>query len=139
MTPQPQLTDEELDKKLERIFAEHQGKDKAIKRWDLVVAVFGQGSDIPRTDANSHDREIRDAVERLRNHGWLILNLNDGRGRWLCASEQEYWEFRSVFVKQVKSIASSIRSMDKTAKHKYPNLLQPSLFNFEELPELETA
>jgi hypothetical protein len=127
------LSDDELDKKLERIFVWHQGKEKAIKRWDLVVEVFGPNSDLPRNDTNTYDRQVRDAVERLRNHGWLILNLNDGRGRWLCASEQEYWEFRSVFVKQVKSIAASIRAMDKTAALKYPNLLQPSLFDLDEL------
>lgn len=133
--PTSQLTDDELDKRLERIFAAHQGKDKAIKRWDLVIEVFGAGADLPRNDTNTQDRQVRDAVERLRNHGWLILNLNDGRGRWLCASEQEYWEFRGVFVKQVRSIAASIRAMDKSAQHKYPSLLQPSLF--EALPDLE--
>jgi hypothetical protein len=130
-------TDDELDERLKRLFVEHQGKARAIKRWDLVLEVFGAGSDFPRTDTNVGDRQIRDAVERLRNHGWLILNLNDGRGRYLCANEAEYWEFRNVYVKQLRSIAVSIKAMDKTAQQKYPNLLQPSLF--DALPTLETA
>ena len=132
-----QMTEQELDEKLEKLFQLHQGRENAIKRWDLVVAVFGVGSDIPRTDANTCDRQLRDAVERLRNHGVLILNLNDGRGRYLCASEDEYHEFRSVYVKQVKSIAAVIRTMDKQATRVYPNLLQPSLFDLDALTMME--
>jgi hypothetical protein len=125
------MTEQELDEKLRKLFQLHQGKENAIKRWDLVVAVFGVGSDIPRTDANTCDRQIRDAVERLRNHGVLILNLNDGRGRYQCSSEEEYHEFRNVYVKQVKSIAHVLRVMDKQALRVYPNLLQPSLLDLE--------
>jgi hypothetical protein len=130
--PMP-MTDEELDEKLTKFFALHQGKENAIKRWDLVIAVFGAGADIPRTDANSQDRQIRDGVERLRNHGVLILNLNDGRGRYLAASEAEYLEFRNVYVKQVKSIAAVLRTMDKQAVRVYPSILQPALFELDEL------
>lgn len=129
-------TDDELDNKLKRLFADHQGKERAIPRWELVVEVFGAGSDHPRTDANTCDREIRDAVERLRIHGWLVLNLNDGRGRFLCENEAEYWEWRSKYVKQLKSIAATIRAMDKAAKVKYPNLFQPSLFGGDVMEDL---
>lgn len=131
-----QMTDEELDAKLKSLFQLHQGRENAIKRWDLVVAVFGVGSDIPRTDANTCDRQLRDAVERLRSHGVLILNLNDGRGRYLCASEAEYHEFRRVYVKQVMSIAAVIRTMDKQAQRVYPNLLQPSLFDLDAITQI---
>lgn len=127
------LTDEQLDGILTKFFHLHQGKVNAIKRWDLVIAVFGEGSDIPRTDANGYDRQIRDAVERLRNHGVLILNLNDGRGRYLAANEAEYLEFRNVYVKQVRSIAAVLRTMDKQAVRVYPNILQPALFELDEL------
>lgn len=128
-----QMNDEELDDKLTKLFALHQGKENAIKRWDLVVKVFGVGADIPRTDANSQDRQIRDSVERLRNHGVLILNLNDGRGRYLAASEAEYLEFRNIYVKQVRSIAAVLRTMDKQAVRVYPSILQPALFNLDDL------
>jgi hypothetical protein len=129
-------TDDELDKKLKMVFTGHQGKDKAIPRWELVSSVYGAGSDTPRNDGNTRDRDIRDAVERLRNHGWLILNMNDGRGRFLCSTEDEYWEWRSRYMKQLKSIAATIRSMDRFAKVKYPNLFQPSLFGSEVMEEL---
>jgi len=127
------LTDEQLDGILTKYFQLHQGKAQAIKRWDLVIAVFGAGSDLPRTDANGYDRQIRDGVERLRNHGVLILNLNDGRGRYLAANEAEYLEFRNVYVKQVKSIAAVLRTMDKQAVRVYPSILQPALFELDEL------
>ena len=127
------LTDEQLDGILTKYFQLHQGKAQAIKRWDLVIKVFGEGSDLPRTDANGYDRQIRDCVERLRNHGVLILNLNDGRGRYLAANEAEYLEFRNVYVKQVKSIAAVLRTMDKQAVRVYPSILQPALFELDEL------
>lgn len=129
-------TDDELDSKLKRIFADHQGKERAFPRWELVLSVFGAGSDTPRNDGNTHDREIRDAVERLRNHGWVILNMNDGRGRFLCSSEEEYLEWRGRYSKQVKSISATLRSMDKAARVKYPNLFQPSLFGAQVMDEL---
>ena len=127
------LTDEQLDGILTKYFQLHQGKAQAIKRWDLVIKVFGEGSDLPRTDVNGYDRQIRDGVERLRNHGVLILNLNDGRGRYLAANEAEYLEFRNVYVKQVKSIAAVLRTMDKQAVRVYPSILQPALFELDEL------
>lgn len=131
------MTDDELDEKLKSLFHLHQGKDNAIKRWDLVLAAFGAGSDLPRTDANPCDRRVRDSVERLRRvHGMLILNLNDGRGRYLCASEAEYHEFRGTYLKQVQSIAAVLRVMDKQAVRVYPNILQPSLFDLESVTRI---
>lgn len=130
------MTDEQLDEILKKLFQLHQGKTNAIKRWDLVIKVFGEGSDIPRTDANGYDRQIRDSVERLRNHGVLILNLNDGRGRYLAANEGEYLEFRNVYVKQVKSIAAVLRTMDKQAVRVYPSILQPALFDLDSLTSI---
>jgi hypothetical protein len=130
------LTDEQLDEVLKKLFALHQGKENAIKRWDLVTKIFGPGADLPRTDANGYDRQIRDSVERLRNHGVLILNLNDGRGRYMAANEAEYLEFRNVYVKQVKSIAAVLRTMDKQAVRVYPNILQPALFDLDSLTNI---
>lgn len=130
------MTDEQLDEILKKLFQLHQGKTNAIKRWDLVIKVFGEGSDVPRTDANGYDRQIRDSVERLRNHGVLILNLNDGRGRYLAANEAEYLEFRNVYVKQVKSIAAVLRTMDKQAVRVYPSILQPALFDLDSLTNI---
>ena len=133
MNMNTQLTEEQLDGVLRRLFLEHQGQAKAIKRWDLVVKVFGEGSDIPRSDDNLQDRSIRSAVERLRRHGVLILDFNDGRGRFLCKDEEEYWNFRSRYLKPLKARANTIKVLDKAAQQKFPSLLQPSLFDLSEV------
>jgi hypothetical protein len=132
----PKLTDDQLDETLKKLFHLHQGKANAIKRWDLVIKVFGEGSDIPRTDGNNYDRQIRDSVERLRNHGVFILNLNDGRGRYLMANKDEYMEFRNVYMKQVKSIAAVLHTMDKQVVRVYPDILQPALFDLDSLTNI---
>lgn len=127
------LTDDELDERLKRLFVLHQGKEQAIKRWELVTSVYGVGADLPQNDDNLQDRGIRSAVERLRSHGWLILDMADGRGRYLCTTEEEYWEFRTRYLKPLRARANTIHSMDKAAVLKFPNLLQPSLFELDEL------
>ena len=129
----PEFTDDELDERLKRLFVLHQGKENAVKRWILVTSVYGAGADMPQNDGNLQDRQIRYSVERLRSHGWLILDLGDGRGRYLCNSEEEYWEFRRSYLKPLRARAKVIRAMDKGAQLKYPDLMQPALFDLDEL------
>lgn len=131
-----QLTEEQLDDILRRLFVTHQGSENAIKRWDLVVKVYGEGSDIPRTDDNPQDRLIRSAVERLRRHGVLILDFNDGRGRFLCKDEDEYWNFRNRYLKPLRARANTIKVLDRSARERFPNLMQPSLFDLSEFREV---
>ena len=115
----------------------HQGRENAIKRWDLVVKIFGVGSDVPRDDDNLQDRSIRAAVERLRRHGVLILDMNDGRGRFLCRAEEEYWDFRNRYLKPLRARADTIKLLDKAARVTFPNLMQPALFDLEEFNWIE--
>ena len=131
------LTDHELEEKLKRILAAHVGADKAIPRWELVVECFGPGSDHPRNDNNLHDRAVRDAVERLRvDHGLFILDMNDGRGRFLAQNDADYWNFRTRYLRALQSRARVIRAMDGHAKQKWPNLMQPSLFDIPDHLEM---
>jgi hypothetical protein len=132
MTSIPQFTNDELDILVRREFESHRGRENAIKRWNLVTRIFGVGADVPQNDDNLQDRAIRSSVERLRSHGVLILDLNDGRGRWLCTSQEEYWEFRTRYLKPLRARANTIKLMDRAAREKYPNLLQPSLFDVDE-------
>lgn len=128
-----ELTETELDERLMRLMQMHRGKQNAIERWELVRKVFGAGADIPRNDDNVYDREIRKSVNRLRSHGKFILDLGDGRGRFLSTSKAEYLAFRTSFVKPIKARADVIRAMDKYAMREYPDLLQPRLFEFDDL------
>jgi len=128
----PQFTDDELDEILKRKLQQHQGKDKAVPRWNLVTFVYGAGADMPKSDDNLQDRQIRYCVERLRRHGWLVCDLGNGRGRYLASSVDEYREFRTSYLKPLRARADVIKLMDKAAQDQFPNSLQPSLFNLDE-------
>lgn len=127
------LTDSELDYALRRLMELHQGRENAIERWELVRRLFGEGSDLPRDDGNVQDRQVRAAVQRLRHGGMMILDMNDGRGRFVAQSAEEYHEFRTKYLQPLRSRAELIRAMDRHAKEKWPNLLQPSLFDMDAL------
>jgi hypothetical protein len=130
------LTDDQLDERLKRLFVHHQGRERAIPRWQLVTEIFGPGAELPQTDDNLHDRAIRSAVERLRSAGSMILDMGDGHGRWLALSADEYRMFRTSYLKPLRSRADVIRAMDKWALAKWPNSLQPSLFEADVMEEL---
>jgi len=124
------LTDEELDRNVLYWLREHVGKANAVDRWDLVAYVF-RTDPVPmelRNDDNIQDREIRYAVGRLRAEGHLICDLGDGNGRWMAANEKEFWEFYGYYVKPIKSRAEVARALKDAAQRRWPNLLQPSLF-----------
>jgi len=126
-----------LDRNVLHILLQHQGKANAVGRWSLVAQVFG--ADVPmemRNDDNLQDRDIRYTVGRLREAGHLICDLGDGAGRWLAANEQEFWEFYSYYVKPIKARAGVIRAMKKAAADRWPNLLQPSLFDLAEVESI---
>ena len=132
----PEFTDDELDEMLKRLLQLHQGKEKALPRWELVTSVYGAGADMPQNDSNLQDRQIRYSVERLRSHGWIICDLGTGRGRYLASTEEEYREFRTHYLKPLRARAKVIKLMDKAALLKFPNMLQPPLFDLDELTEV---
>lgn len=131
------MTNEQLDREVLHILLHHQGKANRIDRWDLAEQVFG-GSVLPehRNDDNQYDRDIRYSVGRLRAQGHLICDLGDGAGRWMASTEAEFWEFYSYYVKPIKSRADVARALKKSAQEKFPNLMQPSLFDFAEMEAL---
>ena len=128
------MTNEELDRIVLHILLRHPGKANRIGRWELVEQVYG-GPVLPeyQTDDNVYDREIRYAVGRLRAEGHLICDLGDGMGRWMAATRDEFWEFYSYYVKPIKSRADVARALKKAAQAKWPNLMQPSLFDYAEM------
>jgi hypothetical protein len=126
---QIKMSEEQLDKTLSFFLAQHQGRQNAIDRWTLVVKVFGEGADLPRTDDNLQDRMIRDAVSRLRLHGLFVCDMGDGKGRFIASTEEEYRAFRSSYLKPLVSRAQVVHAMDKYAVEKWPNVLQPTLFD----------
>lgn len=132
-----QLTEDELDERLRKLFSLHQGRENAIDRWDLVRRIFGETADIPRNDDNVQDRMIRAAVQRLRHGGLMVLDMNDGKGRFVAQDAEEYRSFRARYLQPLKSRAELIRAMDRHAAHFWPNMLQPSLFDLDSLTVAE--
>ena len=64
------------------------------------------------------------------------INLGTGRGRYLASTEEEYREFRTHYLKPLRARAKVIKLMDKAALLKFPNMLQPPLFDLDELTEV---
>lgn len=132
------MSDEELDRAITFEMSYHEGKQNRIDRWDLVEKVFRvQVPPQERNDDNLLDRAIRMSVSRLRSKGWLICDLGDGQGRYMAQSVDEFWEFYSFFVKPIRSKAETARAMKEFAKRRWPNLLQPSLFDLGEIARME--
>lgn len=123
-------TDEDLDREVLHFLLQHQGKENRIDRWKLVEQVFG--GTVPaelQNDDNIYDRMIRYSVGRLREAGYLICDLGDGSGRWVAATEAEFWEFYSYYVKPIKTRADIAKALKKSAQKRWPNLMQPNLFD----------
>lgn len=73
------------------------------------------------------DRQIREAVERLRKRGVLICDMGDGVGRYLAETFDEYQAFRNKYGSRAFAIMDTLREMDKSAEHEFPDALQPRL------------
>lgn len=127
------FTDEQLESELLYILSQHIGKVNAINRWALVAKLFGPAPLYLQNDDNLEDRAIRSAVSRLRAQGHLICDLGNGNGRYIAANEVEFWELYNYYLKPIQSRSNVLRAMKKSAQAKWPNVLQPSLFSFDEL------
>ena len=128
------MTDEQLDREVLFILQQHQGKENRVDRWELVERVFGEPVEpLLRNDNNLYDRDIRYAVGRLRAAGHLICDLGDGAGRWMAATEKEFWEFYGYFIKPIKSRSDVARALKEAARKRWPNLMQPSLFDLADM------
>lgn len=128
------MTNEELDRAVLHFLLRCQGKANAMDRWELVEKVFGKP--VPpeeRNDDNLADRDIRYSVGRLRKQGHLICDLGDGAGRWMASTADEFWEFYRYYVKPIKAKAEVARALRKSAEAQFPNLMQPSLFDYAEM------
>ena len=120
-------TDEALDGEVLFIIRQHQGKQNAIGRWELVERLFGRGACEPRNDDNSADRDIRYSVARLRKRGVLICDMGDGAGRYIASTVEEYQAFRLRYGSRAFEVMEILREMDKAAEREWPNPLQQRL------------
>ena len=120
-------TDEALDREVLFVIRQHQGKQNAIGRWELVERLFGRAACEPRNDQNTADRDIRDSVSRLRKRGVLICDMGDGTGRYIASTVEEYQAFRLKYSSRAYEVLETVREMDKAAAQEWPNPLQQRL------------
>ena len=121
------FTDEQLDIEVLSFLKQHCGQTHPIGRWELVEKIFGPMLPTERTNDNGYDRQVREAVERLRKQGTLICDMGDGSGRFLATTMQEYQAFRDRFAGRAYQIMETLREMDKAAEKQWENPLQPRL------------
>lgn len=131
------MTDEQLDNAVLYFLSKPTVTEaNRIDRWALVEQVFGERvPEALRNDDHPLDRDIRESVRRLRDQGHLICDMGDGKGRWIAKTNDEFKRFYKYFVKPISAKAVTARAMLKAAKTKFPDLLQPSLF--DAVPEFD--
>lgn len=111
----PKYSDDELDRHVLFFLRQHVGKGSPIGRWELVARLYGPDACFPQNDNNFADRQIREAVARLRKQGVLICDMGDGKGRYLASSLEEYQGFRKYYGSSAFEKLEAIRAMDKAA------------------------
>lgn len=123
----PKFSDDQLDVETLFLLKQHRGKANPIGRWELVARLFGPVAASDQNDDNHADRQIRDAVMRLRRRGALICDMGDGKGRYLAETLEEYQAFRQYFGAAAFEKLATIREMDSQAEREWPSELQPRL------------
>jgi hypothetical protein len=101
-----------------RILEKAQGHKKAIHLDRLVGLVNSYGT------LKFDERQVRAAIEELRNGGMDIINLQDGAGYFIPSKEEKelYIRFRSSYTSRAKHIFETMHAMDATAIKKFGNL-----------------
>ena len=98
-------------------------KPKPVSRLSLVNAVRAMG--VPTSE-----RQVREAVKRLRRRGYLICSqAGESGGYYLALTKQEYYEFRqSEFASKIADMAETMTAMDQSARSQFGEGSQMGLF-----------
>ncbi|MEM5789048.1 MAG: hypothetical protein AAGU11_17175 [Syntrophobacteraceae bacterium] len=118
-----------LTRAVARILEHCVGHDQAIA-LDRLVQLANQNPAVVHAD----ERQVRAAVEELRNDGMDVVNLMDGAGYFIPGKNEKdlYIRFRQSYTSRAKRIFETMSKMDATAKRKFgsleENAQQTSLF-----------
>lgn len=113
-----------LTREVGYILAAHKGLDRALRR-DRILQLVKMQPQFKHTT----DRQIRGAIESLREAGELICSLGaDSEGYYMAADMREYQEFRQVYLSYARTIQDRARKMDQEAARRFgANPLQDRL------------
>ena len=82
---------DELERKVLDALSQRQGE--AVTRPELVFAVFGEYVQKSELSASTHDRKIREAIERLRKKDYPIHSSSGEAGYMLTTDEDAIDEY----------------------------------------------
>lgn len=90
------------------------GPDKAVERAKLLHISRG----MPMLRRVS-DRQVRAAIEELREEGLPICNMERGDGYYLATSMAEYQKFRTKYGSHAFTLLKRIKAMDSAVEKKW--------------------
>ena len=100
------------------------GPKKAVERSRLLEISRG----MPMLRRVS-DRQVRAAIEVLREEGLPICNMERGDGYFLATSMAEYQQFRTKYGSHAFTLLKRVKAMDSTVEKKWgASALQDQLF-----------
>lgn len=76
---------DDAKQRLFMVMQSHQGIKRAIKKWDLVTAVYGPGAAVDRSSNNKYDRSLRALIEETNSEGGMICS-SPSAGYWWADS-----------------------------------------------------
>ena len=103
-----------LEKAVLSILARCAGQKLAVGRGRLVeLARLAPGL------GQASDRQVRKAIENLREQGVLICNLLDGEGYFMANTLEEYQAFRAQYGSYAFTMLEKIKAMDRAADERW--------------------
>lgn len=108
-----------LERTVARLITFHRGENHLITREELLKQVRLQAS-----LSEIEDRQMRLAIQELRNRGLRICNREDRKrdpetgkftvtfGYFLAANDLEYQEFRARYASYAQTIWKTLKAMD---------------------------
>jgi len=90
------------------------GPEKAVERARLLE--ISRGMPMLR---NVSDRQVRAAIEELREEGLPICNMERGDGYYLATSMAEYQQFRIKYGSHAFTLLKRVKAMDATVEKEW--------------------
>lgn len=105
-----------LEKELwELMSASHRGKENRVSRRELIGTIFGvhlaEGENLAN---NSYDRQIREAIEHLRQTHIILSSSGEG-GYWLPETMAEVQTYTAEIVSRARKLEDQARKLEQLA------------------------
>jgi len=111
-----------LDKSVGKAIAKYSDV-RPMKRGELISTMAMLGYVI------NDEKDVRDAIHRLRNKGFLICaRSGKNGGYWLAKTMEEYFKFRQKeFISKISDMSTTVKVMDAAARARFGDGVQLGL------------